>query len=428
VADHPFRTLYTTDRYEFTDGRAHVIMERVAADRNGSIRTDAEVRWNEQPDAGLLKHGNLNLSADTTVTKWANACEKRIPEYDWHQALTTITYLAKERYRTGDPLIPLITIDGTEQQRWLLRPILEHGGPTVVAAPGGSAKSFLALAALATACTGRGKFLDGLNIQGSAINGAYLDWESDGRSHSNRLEALCEGAQVDYPSNLLYRREYAPFAQSAPELARQFAEQEIGMCVIDSKGAALGGAPEDAGEALAFFRAVASLRVPTLIVDHVTNEAADNPNKTQRPFGSVYNRNMARNVWTVRQGDSGDDSMTVVWKHAKSNNGPLKPNLAWSLGFDMRADEMYRTIKVKQMAARDVSMLPAETELPLHVRLSRIMSGDDYEPKTTAELLVLLPGVGVDSLRSRLSGHPDFLNVGSRGKAIWALTADRAKL
>ncbi len=418
---HTFRD----DLYTFSCDEAIIVFDRIAAGKNGEIKTECEVRWNLEPKAGLVYHGSLNILAATSVVAFANHCEKRIPEYDWQAAFVKVTHKAKTRYREGDPPVPLITIDGSYQRRWLLPPILEYGGPTVVAAPGGSGKSFLALAALATVCTGRGKFL-GINSKSKPASGLYLDWESDGPSHSNRLEALCVGADVEYPSNLFYRRESAPFAESAADLARYVTKAGVGMVVIDSKGAALGGAPEDAAEALKFFRAVRLLGIPALIVDHVTNEQAFSKKGAYRPFGSVYTQNLARNIWMVRLGEPEDGELSVSWKHTKSNNGPLRPDIAWRLGFDMRGDDLYESIRIKQVPSKNVQSIHPENETA-RAGLKRVMSVDEYVPLSTEAIRLLLPAFR-SSVGTRLSEYDEFINVGTQGKARWDLAVRHESL
>lgn len=343
------RAEYGEDEYRFTteDGLVSIKMSRFRVDSRSGIKVECEVRWHgDKP--GLLKSSDLSLSAGTTIKQWANECEARVGDHDWYATLTAATVMAKDRYRAGDPPRPLGDTDPSERSRWLIRPILEYGGPTVVSAAGGSMKSFLALALLLTKTTGRGKFL-GIGAHGPAAPGWYLDWEADDHAHRNRSDALCKGAGIAdtqaVADSVMYRREWAPLYESVDELVRYARTQKPSMIVIDSKGAALGGAPEEAEVTLRFFGAVRKLGVPCLIVDHVTNAAAEGTG-AKRPIGSVYTQNLARNVFYAEKGDEQPGELMVMWKHIKSNNGPANLKLVWRLEIDMTDSDDFDRVKI----------------------------------------------------------------------------------
>ncbi len=414
-----FQADYQADCYTFTHDKTTIEFDRVSSGRNGEIKTECKVRWNERPNDGVIHRGSLNVLAAQTVKSFAKACADRVPEFDWQEAFVDITGRTIDRYRAGDPPILLSDVDPAERPRWLVRPILAHGNPTIIAAAGGSGKSFLALAALATACTGRGKFL-GLNATGKAVPGIYIDYEADEHTHQNRLEALCKGSGVDYPTNLFYRRERVPMHQASQELARFVAKNNIGAAVVDSKGAGMGGAPEDAEKVLEFFTAVARLQVPVLIVDHITNEMADNPGRKQRPYGSVYTQNQARQIW-MAQTVEGEDDITTVWTLTKNNNGKKGAKLAWRLVFDKRSDDTYESIVCTQVSAQSVqAMEPKDMSLRERLRVALTVS---EHPLTTAELCEKL-GEPSNKLRAVLNRCYEFVNVGSSSGGIWRMGGD----
>lgn len=335
--------LYLNDHYQYRtkDGYAQIDLNRVRAVKD-DVHAEAEVRWLKPPDSGLLKHGNLNLLSDRTVSVWRAELERRIPEYDWGAFLTAVTKQAKDYFRRGSPPRPLRDAK-VREDRWFLEPFVQHGGPTVLAAPGGSVKSMFALALGATVASGQWQILraSGNRLTDSAgkkIRSApvlYLDWESDIESHKERLAAICRAREIDEPADLYYRREYAPLPQAAHELSLYAVELGVEFLVIDSKGAALGGSPEDAETTLRFFNSVREIGVPTLIVDHVTNEAADNRGGAKRPFGSVFTRNMARNVWMAEKMSENTDKgrVTVKFVRIKANDATTGPStwIAWDV-------------------------------------------------------------------------------------------------
>lgn len=422
---------YAEDEYRFTskDGLVAIRMGRFRVDPRAGMRAEVEVRWHGQPKPGLLKSSDLNLNASNTIKQWANELESRAPDHDWYATLTAAAYLAKERYRTGDPPIRMSEVDTAPGTRWVLRPLLEASGPTVVAAKGGSLKSLLALAAMLTVVTGRGKFL-GVNAQVKGQPGLYLDWEADRHTHRNRLDALCRGAGVDLApaaDGVFYRREYAPLHETANELVRYVRDIEPGIIVIDSKGASLSGAPEDAETTLRFFRAVRQLGVPALIVDHVTNEAADGKG-AKRPFGSVYTQNIARNVWYAEKADEAPGEVTVMWKHIKSNNGAVGKRLAWRVELDMDdGNDLFERIRIEPVSPVVVSQI-TEGDTSLRGMLRRILTEHTAKGEfLSVRELVSLTGHSEASVRARLNeGRMDneFLNSAKSGEAgRWLLAS-----
>lgn len=417
---------FTPDTYYFTtdDGLAHFELSRIRTER-GDIICEIEVRWHGVEDPGLLHHGKLNLVSERSVTTLGNLLRQRIDgeTVDWVGWLTGITYAAKNRYRNGEPPIRLSEVDTAAQTKWLLRPLLEHGGPTVLAAPGGSAKSMLALGVAATVATGR-SFI-GINTK-QAGPVLYLDWEADKYAHRNRLDALCHAIGETTPDNVYYRREYAPLHESTEELTRQVKDLEAVMVVVDSKGASLSGAPEEADGTLRFFRALRTLGVPALVVDHVTNASAAGKGPS-RPFGSVYTQNMARNVWMARRTDQAEGQTTVVWQHTKSNNGPTGRKLAWQMDFALDGEgtdnERYQSIRIKPVSPVTVTSIDATKSLT--DRLAEIMHREQRE-LMVAEL-VDLTGASADGVRARLnegarSGLFTNINAGKK-PSYWLLAA-----
>lgn len=423
------RATYTDDTYLFVSagGEAQVEMTRFRPGRDGALQTEIEVRWNQKPYEGLMHHSTLNLLADQSVKRLANQLTDRMGEFDWFGFLTATTYRAKKRYREGEPPVKLADVDPTTRPRWLIRPLLEFEGPTVVAAPGGSVKSMLALAAALTVASGRAKVLGIRPMTTGPV--LYLDWESDQYAHRNRLEAMCRAAKIEIPDNIYYRREYAPVHESVEELARLVRRLEATMVVIDSKGMSLAGDPKEADVTVRMFKAVRRLAVPTLIVDHVTNEAIKKG--SDRPFGSVYTQNAARNVWMADVASSQPGEVTVLWKHTKSNNGPKGTKLAWRVEFDMdEAGDHYEEIRIKPMSPIDVLALLGGEDTSLRGQIRRLLI-KATEPMTVEEISGLL-GAKPATVRARLNDGRDdneFANVSQGGHGMWLMAeklTDRA--
>lgn len=415
---------YSDDRYDYwIEDRVQATMTRIRAGKDGDIKCEIEVRYHVEPLAGLLHHGTLNLLAERTVKTLANQLGSRVDDFDWYKFLMAITYMAKARYREGEPPVALHEVDAGSRPRWLVKPVVEFEGPTVLAAPGGSNKSMLAVAIAATVATGRSTFT-GLRAR-SQMPVLYLDWEADQYAHKDRLSAMCAAAKTDFPPEFYYRREYAPLVEAADELAAHIAKLGAGFVVIDSKGAALGGAPEEAEGTLRFFRAIRKLRVPALVVDHLPNADKDGK-RPKRPFGSVYTLNMARNVWLAEIVEQADSSTTVLWRHTKSNNGPARDKLAWELTYEMdEGEEHYRSIGVRQINPRRITDLAQVVDrMSLREQIDHHMSSSST-PMSVTELSSLT-GKSEAQVRARLNDGADqhhYVNVAASGPGKWMLAA-----
>ena len=424
------RSTFTDDMYVFTtdDDLARIEMTRIRAERGGDIKAEIEIRWNGRPKAGLLHHGTLNLLSERTTKTLANTLKDRIPEHDWYATLTACTFLAKKRYREGEPPVILSEVE-RNPTRWLVQPIVEHGGPTILGAAGGTLKSMMCLAVGATVATGRAKFL-GLKLRGEKAPVLYLDWETDKYAHANRLEALCAAVGEKVPDNILYRREWAPLHELGEEISKLVAKEGIGLVIVDSKGAALSGSPEDAEVTVRFFNAIRRMNTPAMIADHVTNETAYKKGP-KRPFGSVYAVNMARNVWMAERANQEVGRVSVVWEHTKSNNGPTGRKLAWNLHLEQDDAGLYERIAIRQVSPIEVQSLMVEEE-GVRALIQRALA-QSPSPMDVEEL-VEFTGASAATVRARLKDGKDdseFINVGTGRKGRWTLTSkvtERAEL
>ena len=102
--------------------------------------------------------------------------------------------------------------------------------------------------------------------------------------------------------------------------------------MIDSLGLARGRAPEDAE---ATFRAIRSLSVPALCIDHVSKAQREGHVKSKTAIGSIYKRNNARLVWVVEKArEEGAADSTVAFTVDKFNFGKLPRRRGFRMHFE----------------------------------------------------------------------------------------------
>jgi hypothetical protein len=213
---------------------------------------------------------------------------------------------------------------------WLLEPFVETDGATVLFAPGGTGKGYFALTLGLVVSTGRPLLGIAPAITGPV---AYLDWEASKAETDRRISRLCRPLGITAPA-ILYRREQAALSSTAHTLALRFAQEGVVLAIIDSKGMAAAGAPEAGETAINLFRAIRRLRVPALVIDHVSKAVlkGDDP---EMAFGSVYTTNGARLAWTARASFRPGE-LNLRLTNTKANNGPLAQPRAVSFLFSER--------------------------------------------------------------------------------------------
>ncbi len=334
----------------------HVLIEfdylRAEA-RSGELKGQITVTSNAPSSAGLLHRASLNLSSTQGRTALVRQLVARAKDQgvDWNALIEQACYQTIEAYREGEPAILLRNAKRPNDAGWLLPPLILGRLPTILFGDGGSAKSYLALAAAVSIHSG----LELLSIKPTArINVAYLDWEFDAWEHRDRMRRLVGNDMPD----VVYVHCAGPLRDQVDRLQRVIREKEIGFVVIDSVGMACEGPPEEAQSALGFFDALRSLGVGALCVAHV-NRSGD----TDRPFGSTFWHNSARSTWYAKkQQEAAASTLTVGLFNRKSNTGPLASPIGFTLAFDETQTSIERT------DVRDVPELAGQ--VPLKYRIA----------------------------------------------------------
>jgi hypothetical protein len=284
------------------------------------------------PRQGLLHRARFNLLSTSTRSGICKALEVREKGLPWSEMLEIAVWLVVENYREGDPAVDLRTVNPWPQDRWLLRPYIEHGGPTILFAEGGSGKSIIAL-------------WMGLRVALENKPVLYLDYETGPEVHAERMRALCAGMSIDQDAmpTVHYKRMASSLAQSLYVVRRDVDKLEAGMVIIDSLGAAGDGPPEESATAVALFQAIRTIPVPCLCIHHKRKSANGQKNENQRDrmFGSVYYVNFARLAWEMEAATEEDSgTITVGMINVKANNGRLQARHALNVEFTNTEDRL----------------------------------------------------------------------------------------
>lgn len=352
----------------------------------------------------LIHRSTLNLKAGETRGRLAKQLTERRQDVPWATVLEQLCFLAIDTWQEGKPSIDLRTVDPLARPRWFLRPYLEHGGPTVLFAPGGSGKSYLAMAAAITIASGRSLFGALVGAPGPVL---YLDWETDQFTHAERLRAICRGAGIHELPPIYYRHMVGALLEALPAVQRECAELGIVAAIVDSLATARGGEPESAEQTNKAMTGVRGLGLPTLIVDHVSKAVMQAHERSGRlsPFGSIYTENRARNTWSVRRaGEEASDDFVVALIHEKTNNGRYQPRHAYKLAFtnvlDQTGEEHLEAMRLQTWNIADV--VEFETELALPQRILNYLRRQE-DGTATPEEFAEASGKPLGQIRPRFS-------------------------
>ena len=347
-------------RFSWKEEQVDIIADRLHQEKDG-LKCELTVSTSRAPAAGLLRQGNFNVSSPVTRSQWEKALDQRLPEVDWYGAMEQLCALSLKRWRDGEPVQDLATVQGRSGVPFLLPPFVVEGATTVLFAEGGTGKSLLALAMGVSIATG----IDILDSTATRLGPVlYLDWEWDAESHAERLKAICAGVDIAPPTNLIhYRHEVAPIWEAAPAIRRIVAELGIVFVVIDSLGFARGGEPESADLTLKTFAALRTFGVPILCLDHVAKNAADK----RYSFGSVYTTNAARMTWRADAVKTEGESRIKIGMSNQKANGRFQKPRGFQIDMEIDTDDKLLSAIFTPTDIRDVPGLSKALPLADHI-------------------------------------------------------------
>ncbi len=378
------------DDYSFDLRNGVVISVTRLSEEPSGLFGEMTVRYVNAMDGGLVHSARVNLMSTQTRQAVVKACSLRHPAQslkEWQDAIEHVCFVTKEKYREGVPVIDLSTVPEREGTRWLLEPFIEQNAATILFGDGDSGKTNTAIAMVASVATGCNVIG---RLHGKPLPVMILDWEDDEYTHAERLRAICRGADVTMPK-VLYRRMTASLHESATAIRRDIDRHGIGLVLIDSVGLAKGGEPESADASLRLFAAARSLKVPLLMIDHISKGGMSGDAK-KTPYGSVYTRNSARQAWYVEKAVGAEPLVIdVSLTHTKANHGVRIDPIAYEMRFLNDEHGNAVAIFVKRIEAASVPEFAESMSIP-----SRILYEIEHAGRPTLTNKELAERLGID--------------------------------
>ncbi len=303
------RIIVASDEYTFAFSSIRIANENVEA----TIKITNQTR--------TLFIGKVNLMDINKRWHLAKHLTLLDAKIRWEEMLTIVfTYVLNELLKRE----PLQRLNYSEkiQNHYFMYPLLAEPF-TLIFAPGGSGKSYLALHISIVVQNAISSFFD---IE-KAVNVLYLDWETSREDIEKRFTKLAARYIEIKPP--FYRNLAFPLKYEIDNITNDILENDIKLLIIDSVVPALGGNINDAAVVAEFFAMLKQLynlnSTRSLLLTHVSKSDKQNETGNASAIGSVYFENYPRLVWELKSFNT-TNKLNIELR-------PTKSNISWPQPF-----------------------------------------------------------------------------------------------
>lgn len=295
-------------------------------ERFGSVRAELTVIY--QPAAGATEIMIGPARIDLLNSREANYLSKdleagRFRSFEWQELVTRACRAALMAQREIGNVVSAKDIPDPGTTSWLFDGLVPLGNTAILAAAGGSLKSYIAIGMCVSAASGV-PLAPGVLEPLRKVETLYLDWETCPEDYIMRVHQICRGmGLLDVPEGLHYLQMSRPISECGPYIRKIIDKRNIEMVVIDSIGAAAGGKIEESDAAIRIMNTIREFgSCARLALTHITKAGADEKASRRTPFGSGYFQNLARTVWILEnKGHPGEDEHLLALNNTKVNLG-----------------------------------------------------------------------------------------------------------
>ena len=231
--------------------------------------------------------------------------------------------------------------------------------------------------------------MSAVGLTPTKANVLYLDWEDGEQNLDERLKALAKGLNIETPQ-LYYQYMDGMFRDQVHMVAKRIADNNIDLIIIDSKGAAIGGRINEADTTVQLFNYIRSLRVTSIVIDHVAKQSAIGP------IGSTYTVAEARNVWEMRAGEHrAPNKMWIGFYHRKTNMSRKHNPFALEFTFDEDDNEIVQSVTVEQVDVADDSSTRSALSIPAQIQIflkEQVMPTGEYIAQSIEDITTSING------------------------------------
>lgn len=357
----------------------------------------------------LLGDTDIGLKSDSSRDKLARSLSRSANHIPWKRLLERACAAVLKQHRHGEPIIELEPTDSIHTP-FVLNPIVYRGHQTLIFAPGGSYKSYLALYIALLAMSG----LHQNGIAAIRTNVLYLDWELDRETVGARLKALHTGHPELAHCQPYYRRCSQPLHLEAPQLAAEVARLHVGLVIVDSAALACGGDLLSPESAIKLQQALRRIRCASIVLAHVSKTTTEGHEKSA--YGTVFFRELARNVWELsRPENSNRVLLSQTGAACKNSFGRKQDPLGFEFSFETDR------VRIAAFNPSDEEESGFEEKLPARQRIARLLSDQVHRDSQAIAEALHLPFSTVKSELSRGRGDDVFDRFGPYQGGKWGL-------
>jgi hypothetical protein len=374
--------------------------------RDSSRGSDAEIQVlaANGDGAGLITSAKINLQSLSTRKKFAQELTSLTPgsKTDWLTMVQQCCILGLRAHRAGEPVV-LLQPQEQANVPLLLDPFIFEKHQTLIYAPGGLCKSYLALYLALVAC--HGGTHNGFTAHRCPV--LYLDWELDAFTIGTRLTRLHRGHPELSRHPPFYRACSSPLHEEADIISEEIAKKNIRLVIIDSAIMACGDDMNSTQAPKQLQRALRQMGCASLVLSHVAKNTEE-----KTAYGNVFFQNLCRNQYQAQLVDESDQHKRITLTNTKINFGAFQPLKGVAFDFNNNACRVSTFNPEQEDACQD--------KLPLPSRIRNLL--DDGEPRSAMEISEEL-NVKPSTLKPILSKHRGikWVMVGENRSAQWTV-------
>ena len=330
----------------------------------------------------------LNLISIQSKTKFVNEMKRLIPPIEWKDVVENITEETLFRYREGNEVMKIGSIQDEGMPSYQAFPIIRSDGVNILFGQGAQGKSYISTFICMLVQSG----MDHAGIVTEQGNVLYLDWEDSWQSVNRRVMALKKGN-----NDTLHDIDHVDMSGTTIDtemssIIRMVEDRDISLVVIDSFGMAVGGNQNEGDYVKGVMSSLNELKASVLVIDHVSKENGDTP------IGSNYKQTSARNVWKIDKSQNlGANIVEVGLYHTKANNSKLFAPVGIRMEF---INDMYDQTDRVLISPIDVENSDAlADQLPVAKKIEKALT----EAPMTVEQLITYTGSSINTVRTTLS-------------------------
>lgn len=379
-------------RFEWEEEEVAIDIRKIYEHRDGRTTAEITVTTSATGYAPHLLYSTFNLSTPRSRGELGKELAKRYKKkVNWDELLEQLCVLSLGKYREGEPAYKLYEIPPRVKPRYRVSPIIFENEANVIFGDGETGKTHLA-------CWLAVQVQDNVaaaNMTPHCGNVLFLDWETSGETTREIVQAIRRGFDIPIPNegeDIVYRHCTQPLVNDIEYVQTLVAEHNIEFVITDSVEMACGGDSDKSDSVKAYYRALRSLGITSLSIDHIS-KGSDG----KAPYGSAFRRNIPRSQFLVKHDqEPGEHHMTIGLYHKKCNIAPKIKPIGFRVDFTMNGAGLDKIT----FGTADLLSSPELAEgLPLKDRIKAVLRHGKMEVKDIAEEL----GEGEAKVRARLN-------------------------